>query len=156
MFGGSRESLPLSVLSGTAIHTGQPDNASLRDASGSIHQSSRLNAERASLISASGITAPALTSERNSYIGSRHGDGASVRSGLLGRHHGRNDSVTGSIGGQEVREREMVTAPASPLTEGEAVNYTTGHIALERGKPTRRSSDWAEQRVNGASQEIER
>ena len=156
MFGGSRESLPLSVLSGTVIHPGQADNASLRDASGSIHQNSKLNAERASLISASGIAAPALASERNSYIGSRHGDGASVRSGLLGRHHGRNDSVTGSIGGQDLREREMVTAPTSPLIEGEAVNYTTGHMAPERVKPARRSSDWADQRLNGASQEIER
>ncbi|KPI42807.1 uncharacterized protein AB675_1980 [Cyphellophora attinorum] len=105
MFGGSRESLPLSVLSGTVIHGDrQADNASLRDASGT-YASSKLNPERASLISASGVTAPALASERNSYIGSAKygGDAASVRSGLLGSSggplHGRNDSISGSIGG---------------------------------------------------------
>lgn len=156
MFGGSRESLPLSVLSGTIIHPGQSDNASLRDASGSLYQSSKINAERASLISASGITAPALASERNSYIGSKYGDAASIRSGLLGGAHGRNDSVSGSIGGRDLREREMVTAPTSPLVEGEASSYTTGHMAPDKPKSSRRSSDWADQRMNGTSQEIER
>ena len=121
MFGGSRESLPLSVLSGTIIHGGggsssgmQGDNASLRDASGT-YTSSKLNPERASLISASGVTAPALASERNSYIGSKYGggDAASVRSGLLGGGgaassgmHGRNDSVSGSIGGYKEKDKE--------------------------------------------------
>ncbi|ETN46189.1 uncharacterized protein HMPREF1541_00373 [Cyphellophora europaea CBS 101466] len=108
MFGNSRESLPLSVLSGTVIH-GQPDNASIRDVSSPYpNASSKLNPERASLISASGVQAPALASERNSYIGSKYGDGASVRSGLLGGTglHGRNDSISGSIGGQKDKERE--------------------------------------------------
>ena len=144
MFGGSRESLPLSVLSGTVIHPGQTDTASLRDASGSIYTTSKLNAERASLISASGVTAPALVSERNSYIGSRHGDAASIRSGLLGGVHGRNDSISGSIGGRELREREMVTAPTSPLVEDGAINYTTIPIVTEKPRPSRRSSDWGE------------
>jgi hypothetical protein len=116
MFGGSRESLPLSVLSGTIIHPSQADNASLRDGSSSAQyphaasSSSKLNNERASLISASGVTAPALASERNSYIGSKYGDAASVRSGLLGAGggglHGRNDSISGSIGGLKEKERE--------------------------------------------------
>ncbi len=138
MFGGSRESLPLSVLSGTAIHPGA-DNASLRE--GSAYPRSALNAERASLISASGVTAPALASERNSYIGSKYGDAASVRSGLLGAGggggHGRNDSMSGSIGQSRDRDRDkdrerdresgMVTAPTSPLTEepGMASQYGT-------------------------------
>ena len=99
MFGGSRESLPLSVLSGHII---QADNASIRDVSSSMgHTRPPLGGERASLISTSGVTAPALASERNSYIGTR-GDGASVKSGLPGRetgvYHGRTDSMTGSIG----------------------------------------------------------
>lgn len=110
MFGGSRESLPLSVLSGTVAHPGQQgDNASLRDVSGN-YASSKLNPERASLISASGVTAPALASERNSYIGSKYGgDAASVRSGLLGAGgglHGRNDSMSGSIGGYKERKED--------------------------------------------------
>ncbi|RMZ75235.1 hypothetical protein DV737_g5390, partial [Chaetothyriales sp. CBS 132003] len=87
VFGGSRESLPLSVLSGTIIHPGQADNASIRDTSTPGYPGSKLNAERASLISASGMNAPTLSSERNSYIGSKYGDAASVRSGLLGGIH---------------------------------------------------------------------
>jgi hypothetical protein len=119
MFGGSRESLPLSVLSGTIIQSSQADNVSLRDVSSSSNatpyphaasSSSKLNNERASLISASGVTAPALASERNSYIGSKYGDAASVRSGLLGAGggalHGRNDSISGSIGGVKEKEKE--------------------------------------------------
>ncbi|RMZ87239.1 hypothetical protein DV736_g5531, partial [Chaetothyriales sp. CBS 134916] len=77
VFGGSRESLPLSVLSGTVIHPGQADNASIRDAGSSGYPGSKLNTERASLISASGMNAPTLASERNSYIGSKYGDTAS-------------------------------------------------------------------------------
>ena len=147
MFGGSRESLPLSVLSGTIIHPGPTDTASLRDASGSMYANSKLNPERASLISASGVTAPALASERNSYIGSKYGDAASVRSGLLGGVHGRNDSISGSIGGREHREREPVTAPTSPLVEDETTNFTTIPVVTEKPRPSRRSSDWAEQNI---------
>ncbi len=144
MFGGSRESLPLSVLSGTIIHP-SGDSGSLRGESSGHYARSTLNAERASLISASGVTAPALASERNSYIGSKYGgDAASVRSGLLGAGgHGRNDSLSGSITGayrekeaqkekdravKEDLEKEndaantpgMVTAPTSPLVDGHA------------------------------------
>lgn len=144
MFGGSRESLPLSVLSGTIIHPTQADNASLRDASGSLYTSSKLNPERASLISASGVAAPALASERNSYIGSKYGDAGSVRSGLLGGVHGRNDSISGSIGGREHRDREVVTAPTSPLVEDEAISYTSIPVVADKPRPSRRSSDWAE------------
>ena len=133
MFGGSRESLPLSVLSGAMIGGRErgDDSASLRD---NETRSMRpgLGAERASLISASGVTAPALASERNSYIGERnakYGDAASVRSGLF--IHGRDGSLSGSIGGlrgRQDRDRDdarslaeggggMVTAPTSPLLE---------------------------------------
>lgn len=147
MFGGSRESLPLSVLSGTAHYNANPrdagDNASIRDnASAHYPRSlSAMNVERASLISASGVTAPALASERNSYIGSKTaGDGASVRSGLVGPnekerdrglYHSRNDSIGGlsltrerfrdtprDNNGQEYfrkDEDKMVTAPTSPM-----------------------------------------
>lgn len=109
------------------------DSASLREPStggpGAGGHSRPLNAERASLISASGIAAPALASERNSYIGSKYGggDAASVRSGLLGGGHARTDSVSGSIGGtKDLRDRPadgalaagMVTAPTSPLIDG--------------------------------------
>ena len=92
LFGGSRESLPLSVLSAPG------------DAGGlaAVHNRSSVGglpaAERASVYSSGAGAAPALSSERNSYYATKQGaDGASVRSGLIG--HGRNDSITGSITG---------------------------------------------------------
>jgi hypothetical protein len=92
LFGGSRESLPLSVLSS---HIGEPSSSL------SAHHTrpgvSNPATERASVYSSSGV-APLLTSERSSFYASKQGhtgDGSSVRSGL----HGRTDSTTGSIGG---------------------------------------------------------
>lgn len=94
IFGGSRESLPLSVLSGpvgdstsglAAVHN--------RPSVGGLPA-----AERASVYSSSGV-GPTVTSERNSYVANKQGnagDGGSMRSGLIS--HGRNDSTTGSIG----------------------------------------------------------
>ena len=126
---------------------------SLRGDNTGYYARSTLNAERASLISASGVAAPALASERNSYIGSKYGgDAASVRSGFLGASggHGRNDSLSGSITGgyrekeaQKEKERAvkedvekeqdsantpgMVTAPTSPLVDGHA-NGAAGSV----------------------------
>lgn len=106
VWGGSRESLPLSVLSGNV------DTASTTPATASgIYQSQNrpgvggvASAERASVYSSSGVTAPALPSERNSYYAAKHGaDTGSVRSGLLG--HGRTDSLSGAAN----------NAPGSPL-----------------------------------------
>ncbi len=98
LFGGSRESLPLSVLSATVgDHSNTGTSSGLYQGRPSI--SGIPNPERASVYSSTGI-APALSSERNSYYAGKHAntvDGASVRSGLVG--HGRNDSITGSIGG---------------------------------------------------------
>jgi len=94
LFGGSRESLPLSILSANIDSAG-----GLPTTPGLQHTSSRIGAERTSIYSATGI----LSSERNSFYakqslgGGAGGDGASVRSGLLG--HGRADSISGSIGG---------------------------------------------------------
>lgn len=123
LFGGSRESLPLSVLSANIID--QPSPAGMhaaRHASASI-----ANTERASVYSMSGV-APALSSERNSYYAGKQnntGDGGSVRSGLLS--HGRNDSITGSIGG-------LATA-TSPLASPRE---------LREGRMSRRNSGWGE------------
>ena len=171
MFGGSHESLPLSVLSGHIIHG---DSSSLRDASGVLANTSGhttrppLGAERASLISASGIAAPALASERNSYIGSRgekYGDGASIRSGLLGTAgghqqssiHGRTDSMTGSIAHSLYKEKDkdrirdkdstsgMVTAPTSPINEEGPMTQpqAMSTVLMDRNRGlSRRSSGW--------------
>ncbi|KAL1612494.1 hypothetical protein SLS60_000721 [Paraconiothyrium brasiliense] len=116
VWGGSRESLPLSVLSGAADTIYSP-------ASRPGGVSGFANAERASVYSSSGVAAPALPSERNSYYANKQNtDGMSVRSGLLG--HGRTDSINGSIGPN----------PASPLA---SPRETAGPA-----KMSRRSSDW--------------
>ncbi|MCJ1348463.1 hypothetical protein MMC31_006695 [Peltigera leucophlebia] len=123
LFGGSRESLPLSVLS--ANITDQPSPAGMhvvRHASAPI-----ANTERASVYSTSGV-APALSSERNSYYAGKQnntGDGGSVRSGLPG--HGRNDSITGSIGG--------LAAASGPLASPREIR---------EGRISRRNSGWGE------------
>ncbi|KAL1838768.1 hypothetical protein VTJ49DRAFT_2230 [Mycothermus thermophilus] len=122
LWGGSRESLPLSVLSATLEGAGTTGGApppptpgggaGLHRAGGSASVGGGAN-ERASIYSATGIlgTAAAATSmsagERSSFYagkgplgsvgGGVGGDAASVRSGLLG--HGRQDSANGSIGG---------------------------------------------------------
>jgi len=138
LFGGSRESLPLSVLS-----------ANIDAASGitsTPHQPrpsvSGLN-ERASIYSATGV-APALPSERNSYYAGKQSaaaDGGSIKSGLLG--HGRNDSISGSIGG-------MATA-GSPLASPREASGATN------GKLSRSNSAWGEggegEKVDGSDDE---
>jgi hypothetical protein len=119
LFGNSRESLPLSVLSSnvetaSAIFPGhQP---AVRAALAST--------ERASVYSSSGI-APMVNSERNSYYAAGKpgpADGASVRSGLLG--HGKTDSITGSITG----------IASSPLA--------SPRDASLHGRSSRPNSDW--------------
>ncbi|KAF9775477.1 hypothetical protein IL306_006421 [Fusarium sp. DS 682] len=88
LWGGSRESLPLSVLSANIDPMGMPTTPG-------IHGNSRMGTERTSIYSATGV-GPALSGDRNSYY-AKQGDAASIRSGLLG--HGRAESVSGSIGG---------------------------------------------------------
>lgn len=89
LWGGSRESLPLSVLSANIDASGMPATPGLHGSS------SRMGAERMSIYSATGIP-PAMAGDRSSYY-AKQGDGASVRSGYPG--HGRAESVSGSIGG---------------------------------------------------------
>lgn len=121
IFGGSRESLPLSVLSASVEQSaGGPSTPGLARGGGGAA------GERASLYSSTGVGG-VLASERNSFyakpalgnsgaavgvassLGPAGGDGASIRSvGLLGGGHGPADSVSGSIGGG-------LAAP-SPLT----------------------------------------
>lgn len=106
LFGGSRESLPLSVLSSN-VDIGP---AALR--------------ERASVYSAAGV-APALSSERNSSYnqGAGRGEG-SIRSGVFGNReerpmHTREGSIAGSFVGSPLVQQQagqanpqMESAPA--------------------------------------------
>ncbi|KAL8811509.1 MAG: hypothetical protein Q9200_001732 [Gallowayella weberi] len=127
IFGGSRESLPLSVLSANVGDTSTSASYQVR------HPSvAHAGAERASVYSSSG-NAPAITNERNSYYAAKQahaGDGGSVRSGLLG--HARNDSITGSIGG--------IAAAGSPLASPRELLPRE----MPPGKLSRRSSGWGE------------
>lgn len=80
VWGGSRESLPLSVLSANVD-------------SGIHGTSSRIAADRNSLYSSTGVP-PALPGDRNSYY-AKQADAASIRSGRPG--HSRTESV-GTLG----------------------------------------------------------
>ncbi|KAK3939245.1 hypothetical protein QBC46DRAFT_388238 [Diplogelasinospora grovesii] len=118
IFGGSRESLPLSILSanfdGTGIGTGPATPGLHRGASGIAN-------ERTSIYSANGILAAA--SERNSFYAKQAmTDAASVRSGLLG--HGRADSISGSIGG-------LATSPLASPRETMAEHRDMGANGVE-------------------------
>lgn len=121
IFGGSRESLPLSVLSG---NVGEPSNASALNAQGVLSRPSMVglaSAERISVYSSSGAAPMSSgTGERGSfYTGKGAGDGASIRSGA--HSHTRNDSTAASISG----------GIGSPL-------------AMTSGRISRRSSGWGE------------
>jgi hypothetical protein len=121
IFGGSRESLPLSVLSG---NTNEASNTSVFNASGVLSRPSIVglaSAERISVYSASGATPLATSAERTGFYTTKQttsGDGASIRSGV--QSHSRNDSTAASI----------VGGVSSPL-------------ALT-GRMSRRSSGWGE------------
>jgi hypothetical protein len=116
LFGNSRESLPLSILSSNVETASSIFPAQNRPTVGLA------SAERASVYSSSGI-APIIPSERNSFYAGKQvaQDGASVRSGLLG--HGKSDSISGSITG-------LAQSPLSPRE------------ASIHGRSSRRNSDW--------------
>ena len=114
VWGGSRESLPLSVLSGNVESPAPVTPGGLYQSHNRPSVGGLASAERASVYSSSGVGPPAINSERNSYYGKQGVDAASVRSGLLG--HGRTESLSGSFAG--------VTAPASPMVSPREVAYS--------------------------------
>ncbi|OKL58803.1 hypothetical protein UA08_05748 [Talaromyces atroroseus] len=134
VFGGSRESLPLSVLSANVGV--DPSNTSITNASGVLSRQSLgglASAERISVYSASG-TVPL---ERSSLIGNtannKQGDSGSVRSGT--HSHTRNDSAAGSVAG----------------TIGSTLNNAAiAPSATTPGRISRRSSGWGEISGEGA------
>ncbi|GLI81285.1 hypothetical protein PoHVEF18_009661 [Penicillium ochrochloron] len=123
VFGGSRESLPLSLLSGSVV---EPSNTSAFNAQGVLARPSIVglaSAERISVYSSSGTTPLGNGGERGSFHPAKQsqagGDGASIRSGAPS--HARNDSTAASITG----------GVGSPL-------------AMASGRVSRRSSGWGE------------
>ncbi|KAI9663428.1 MAG: hypothetical protein M1829_006066 [Trizodia sp. TS-e1964] len=132
LFGGSRESLPLSVLSQTP--TDLPISGSLHQARASVSGLAG-GAERASVYSTAGYVAgPSLSSERNSYYAAK-GDAASIRSGKFG--HARHDSMSGSIG---------LPAPGGPLASPRE---------FREGRISRRNSGWGEVDVDSEEEVTE-
>lgn len=125
-YGGSRESLPLSVLSANPETIYSPSNRP-------NNVGAFVNAERASVYSASGVTAPALSTDRNSYYANKQADGLSVRSGLLG--HGRTDSIS-----------SMRATPTSPLA--------SPRDPVGPGRISRKSSEWKEAREASDEDEV--
>ncbi|GFF37680.1 hypothetical protein IFM61606_07951 [Aspergillus udagawae] len=128
VFGGSRESLPLSVLS---ANVGEPSNTSTFNTPGILNRPSMVglaSAERISVYSASGAIA---SGERASYHNKPNpgtGDGASVKSAAYS--HSRNDSYAASISG------------------GMGVAIASGSVSQPMtGRVSRRSSGWGE--ING-------
>ncbi|CAI7564047.1 unnamed protein product [Penicillium glandicola] len=121
VFGGSRESLPLSVLSG---NTTEASNNSVFNASGVLSRPSIVglaSAERISVYSASAAPLASTTAERGGLYTTKQtagGDTASIRSGI--HSHSRNDSTAASIAG----------GISSPLAM--------------TGRMSRRSSGWGE------------
>lgn len=129
VFGGSRESLPLSVLSG---NVGEPSSAPGINGPGPLSRPSMVglaSSERISMYSSSGAGTVGGGGERGSLHGNKQSaraeDGASVKSAA--QSHGRNDSTAASTSGV-----------ASPLASP-SINQPMGS-----GRISRRSSGWGE------------
>ncbi|KAL9125921.1 MAG: hypothetical protein Q9217_004942 [Psora testacea] len=138
LYGGSKESLPLSVLSANIN-----DQASLTGPHPSRQVSVGLaSTEKASVYSSSGI-APALPSERNSYYAAKQtnpGDGGSVRSGRIG--HSRNDSITKSIGGLAAADSPL-NSPREALVQGKSSRRNSGNSRWSEVKGDAEEDDQA-------------
>ncbi|KAJ4307247.1 hypothetical protein N0V88_000628 [Collariella sp. IMI 366227] len=149
LWGGSRESLPLSVLSANFDGTGSP-------ATPGIHRSGAAGmsgAERASIYSATGIMSTAAASERNSFYAKQGLDAASVRSGLLG--HNRTDSVNGSIVGLapptgQVTGASPLASPREVEKEGEEEeDEEEEKVAEEREKRKWKGKEKMKEKMKG-------
>ncbi|KAF7717429.1 Uncharacterized protein PECH_006418 [Penicillium ucsense] len=132
VFGGSRESLPLSLLSGSVI---EPASASAFNAQGVPARPSIVglaSAERISVYSSPGTAALGTSGERNFHVSRGNqvaGDGVSIRSGVAS--HTRNDSAAAGISG--------------------AVNNP---YILTSGRVSRRSSGWGDITDEGYSTKV--
>ncbi|KAF9885332.1 hypothetical protein FE257_013049 [Aspergillus nanangensis] len=130
VFGGSRESLPLSVLSGNAA---EPSNTSSSFNTPAVLNRPSLvglaSAERISVYSSSGAAPLTTGGERGSFHANKvspgAADGASIVSGT--QSHSRHDSNSASISGA----------------------VTSGSQAMPVGRISRRSSGWGEIEIAG-------
>lgn len=141
VFGGSRESLPLSVLSG---NTTEASNTSVFNASGVLSRPSIVglaSAERISVYSASGaIPLATTTAERGGLYTTKQtvgGDTASIRSVV--QSHSRHDSTGASISGG-ISSPYAVAGRMSRRSSG--WGEITGEEGNE-GKPVEKNEDEA-------------
>ena len=122
-WGGSRESLPLSVLSGNNEASDRASTTGLYSASVS-RMGGIASAERNSIYSSQGVAAPALASERNSYYaGPRKdlGDAKSLRS--MTGFDGRSQYDARSINNVDARSLKADDARSLRNQEGSIRNY---------------------------------
>nr|POE85448.1 hypothetical protein CFP56_43764 [Quercus suber] len=168
VWGGSRESLPLSVLSGNIDRDGTSGAgyAQSRPSIGGL-----TSAERASIYSSQGVSAPALASERNSYYAASYkpkrddvADTKSVRSVT-------NVDARSTYDTKSINDSRSMDVSSLRNVDGSARNYESSvksgamghgrndsipgsiggsltspaakHISAT-GALSRRSSDWAE------------
>ncbi|CAK7268666.1 hypothetical protein SEPCBS57363_003211 [Sporothrix epigloea] len=163
LFGGSRESLPLSVLSANnegpssfplmQSNSASNNNSAAYASSGvALHPTtSRMSVASASLSSsvtmAAGTTATSAATERASIYarqsligGGLAGDAASIRSGRSGRSgllgHGRSESTTGSIGGGLMSPLASLLASQREIEAEEASRDPTGSAASNKKDAT--------------------
>lgn len=145
IFGGSRESLPLSVLSG---NVNEPSNSSAFNAQGVLSRPSLVglaSAERVSVYSSSGANPVGSgAGERGSYHTTKQsvaaGDGASIRSAAPS--HSRNDSTAASISGGVGSPLAMTSGRMSRRSSG--WGEITGDEGEEAGRSGERAEDKAE------------
>jgi hypothetical protein len=162
VWGGSRESLPLSVLSGNAESSAMGYASQSRPSIGGL-----ASTERASVYSSSGITAPALASERNSYYSHKPakdlGDAKSLRSftGMDARSQHDSRSIN-QFDARSINDAKSMDVNSMRNYEGSVRSGALGHgrndsIPGSIGSPlaspgvrhpstsgalSRRSSDW--------------
>jgi hypothetical protein len=124
VWGGSRESLPLSVLSGNVEASDRASTTGLYSASIRPSMGGLASAERASIYSSQGVAAPALASERNSYYAvprKELGDAKSLRS--LTGFDGRSQYDARSINNVDSKSLRADDARSLRNQEGSIRNY---------------------------------
>jgi len=154
VWGGSRESLPLSVLSSNLEHPTSPSGLHAPAAAGRPSIGAIASAERASLYSNPGVAAPALASDRNSTYASRKQDKGDARS-IDGRSLYRGDTEDGKsvFGGKSLYGGESLKGYEGSVRSGAlghgrndsipgSIGSPLGAVGRPLGPPSRRSSTY--------------
>lgn len=165
VWGGSRESLPLSVLSGNPVEpsSGMYSASHSRPSMGGL-----ASAERASVYSGQGVNAPGLASERNSYYSHKPKDLADAKSlrSITGIDARSQFDARSAYDAKSINDAKSMDVSSLRNYEGSVRSGALGHgrndsIPGSIGSPlaspgprhpstsgalSRRSSDWQEAR----------